>query len=577
MKHILSILLLLPFVVGAQQKFTLTPSNRLDSVRMATQNRLDTTRTGVQNRLNLKLNISDTANIRPRLYAGTNITITGTYPNLTVNSSGGGGGVSSVGMTVPTGMAVSGSPITSSGTLALTLQSGYNLLTDANKSIYDFAYAQSVKSSYLLNPVAIAGYDSLYWQKNDSVAYSKLVRLRSSTSKITNTRTVTDTTIDWNLDVNEANLNLANIGGTLPLTKMAAIAANTIVMNNTGSSASPTAVTIANFKTATSLNNVDNTSDATKNAAAVTLTNKTIVLSNNSITGTLAEFQAAVTDADLVSTSTPQVISEKEIVKRVTTVSGTSATINVDTHDEIVLTNSGAVDFGVSGTPYEGQEFSVVCNNGGSIGGVMVAPPGIVKGTPITNGSVKYYRFRYSEDSVRWTNILNEETSAGGSGITSLNGLTGATQTFAVDASGTDVGWTSTGTTHTLNIPSAGSTQRGVIGSGNFKQLFTYQSSANPTGTITHDGNSGSRHGITFTSSGGRTLAFSNVGLGYLVTFYFDNTSGGAITLTLPSNGFVQNSSGIYVSAASVSIPVGKSTMSLNLYDNTNYWYTTSF
>ena len=40
----------------------------------------------------LKLNISDTANIRPRLTAGANVTITGSYPNLTIASTGGGGG-----------------------------------------------------------------------------------------------------------------------------------------------------------------------------------------------------------------------------------------------------------------------------------------------------------------------------------------------------------------------------------------------------------------------------------------------------------------------------------------------------
>jgi hypothetical protein len=46
----------------------------------------------VQGNVNLKLNITDTANIKPRLYAGSNITITGTYPNLTIAASGGGGG-----------------------------------------------------------------------------------------------------------------------------------------------------------------------------------------------------------------------------------------------------------------------------------------------------------------------------------------------------------------------------------------------------------------------------------------------------------------------------------------------------
>ena len=44
----------------------------------------------VTSSLATKLNISDTANMRPRLYAGSNVTITGTYPNLTIASSGGG-------------------------------------------------------------------------------------------------------------------------------------------------------------------------------------------------------------------------------------------------------------------------------------------------------------------------------------------------------------------------------------------------------------------------------------------------------------------------------------------------------
>jgi len=43
--------------------------------------------TSLSNRINQKLNITDTANIRVRLSAGTNITsISGTYPNLTINA-----------------------------------------------------------------------------------------------------------------------------------------------------------------------------------------------------------------------------------------------------------------------------------------------------------------------------------------------------------------------------------------------------------------------------------------------------------------------------------------------------------
>jgi hypothetical protein len=59
----------------------------------------------------------------PSLVAGTNVTITGTWPNQTINSTGGGGGggtVTSVGLSAPALFTVSGSPVTASGTLSLT-------------------------------------------------------------------------------------------------------------------------------------------------------------------------------------------------------------------------------------------------------------------------------------------------------------------------------------------------------------------------------------------------------------------------------------------------------------------------
>ena len=83
-----------------------------------------------------------TGTATPSLVAGTNVTITGSFPNQTINASGGGGSgtVTSVALTTPTGLSVSGSPITTSGTLALSMTAGYAIPTTASQANWDTAY-----------------------------------------------------------------------------------------------------------------------------------------------------------------------------------------------------------------------------------------------------------------------------------------------------------------------------------------------------------------------------------------------------------------------------------------------------
>lgn len=67
----------------------------------------------------------------------------------------------------------------------------------------------------------------------------------------------------------------------------------------------------------------------------VTLTNKTISLGSNTVSGTLAQFNTAVTDADLASLAGTETLTNKRITRRVSTVAdaGGTWTIDSDSYD----------------------------------------------------------------------------------------------------------------------------------------------------------------------------------------------------------------------------------------------------
>jgi len=75
------------------------------------------------------------------------LTINGTSYDLSADRSWSVGTVTSVDLSVPTGFAISGNPITSSGTLALAFATGYSLPTNASQTNWDAAYNDKINSA----------------------------------------------------------------------------------------------------------------------------------------------------------------------------------------------------------------------------------------------------------------------------------------------------------------------------------------------------------------------------------------------------------------------------------------------
>lgn len=86
-----------------------------------TINTLGTISTGIWNASTIPVNRGGTGTTTPALIAGTNITITGTWPNNTINATGGGGGVTNGGAVNDIPVTTTGGNLTSSGLISSTL------------------------------------------------------------------------------------------------------------------------------------------------------------------------------------------------------------------------------------------------------------------------------------------------------------------------------------------------------------------------------------------------------------------------------------------------------------------------
>ena len=107
--------------------------------------------------------------------------------------------------------------------------------------------------------------------------------------------TVSGTGTSWIID-----------NGAVTLAKQANLAANSIIGNNTGSAATPVALTVSQVKTMLSLGNVDNTADANKpvSTAQQTALNLKANLASPALTGTpTAPTAASATNTTQIATT----------------------------------------------------------------------------------------------------------------------------------------------------------------------------------------------------------------------------------------------------------------------------------
>jgi hypothetical protein len=141
-----------------------------------------------------------------------------------------------------------------------------------------------------------------------------------------------------------------------------------------------------------------------------------------------------------------------------------------------------------------------------------------------------------------WTPLLFS-----GNAITSVNGLTGTTQTFTTGTSGSDFGISSSGSAHTFNIPTSSATNRGALSAAdwsifNGKQTalgFTPYNATNPSGYISSSSFAGATDATISSPANGQILQYN------IVTGKWVNTTPGFLSSYTETDPIVRAINGI--------------------------------
>ena len=447
------------------------------------------------------------------------------------------GTVTSVSMTVPTGLSISGSPITNSGTFGLTFTAGYSIPTDTNQTNWTSAYTNRITSltttgssgasTLISNVLNIPNYtlSGLGGQPLD--ADLTAIAALAGTSGFLK-KTATDT---WALDTSTYLTSAVTTlsGGTTGLTPNTATSgaitlAGTLVVANGGTGSTTASGARTNLGATTVGGNVFTSTNPT----AITFLRAN---ADNTVSWLdAATFRTAIGAG--TSTITPSALTKVDDTNVTLTLGGTPAT---------ALLQGVSLTLGWTGTLADSRIASASIWNAKQ---AALSGTGIVKSTA---GVISYLTDNSTNWDSAYTNRITSLTTTGSSGastlisnvlniptytlsglggqasstnLTSLSGLTFASTafvkmtaagTFALDTTvytsnlgtvtsvasitlgttGTDLSSSvATGTTTpviTLNVPTASATNRGALSSTDWSTFNNKQGAL----TLTTTGTSG--------------------------------------------------------------------------------------
>jgi len=450
-------------------------------------------------------------------YDVTNVTIGGqeiapVYINMDYSSSSAVTVITSVGLTMPTGFSVANSPLTSSGTLAVTYSSGYSIPTTTKQSEWDQAYNDKINSASVSGTTTKTltlnqqdgGTVTASWSDIDtgltSVGLSMPSAFSVSNTPLTANGTISVTGSGTTLQYVRGDGSLATfpaLTGYVPYTG----ATTNVDLGEYELKAGQLTLDVSPTGTAsvgtTRWNNTLGSSETTLKGGSVILKNGVDLVArivnkvSPNTTLTKAAYQAvrvSGAQGQRLAVAFAQANNDNNSADTIGLVTETIAT----NQEGFIMTVGSLEDINTTGslqgeTWTDGDVLYLSPTTPGAITNVKPVAPqhiiviGYVEYAHANNGKIYVKTMNGWElgelHDVNTTGATNGQvlkyngtiwTPSSDVGITSLNGLNPTSQTFATSTSGTDFAISSASSTHTFNLPTASATNRGALSSADW-------------------------------------------------------------------------------------------------------------